>query len=171
MFEQANLRNPRRTGRSNNARLDSAVFGLSERRNSVRILRGANCLTRSGSGFEPATSSLGIQTFFESKSLARFCCEFLNLQPLVESAFSRLDLSNEAQMRHVLHTKILRSQALCLPPRMACSTGKRKASATTSPPGVRRAADRFSARRTAGGSRCSCSRSADRKWLLAGLRR
>jgi hypothetical protein len=31
-------------------------------------------------GFEPATSSLGIQTYVGSKSLARFCCEFLNLQ-------------------------------------------------------------------------------------------
>jgi hypothetical protein len=53
-------------------------------------------------GFEPATSSLGIQTYFESKSLARFCCEFLNLQHLAESAFSRLDHPNEAQTRHVL---------------------------------------------------------------------
>src|ERR1017187_3358365 len=53
-------------------------------------------------GFEPATSSLGIQTYFESKSLARFCCEFLNLQRLAESAFSRLGRPNEAQTRHVL---------------------------------------------------------------------
>jgi hypothetical protein len=36
---------------------------------------------------EPATSSLGIQAYFESKSLARFCFDFLNLQPLAESVF------------------------------------------------------------------------------------
>src|SRR5208337_4971963 len=42
-------------------------------------------------GIEPATSSLGIQTYFESTSLARFCCEFLNLHRLAESAFSRFD--------------------------------------------------------------------------------
>ncbi len=53
-------------------------------------------------GFEPATSSLGIQTYFESKSLARFCCEFLNLQRLAESAFFGLGRPNEAQTRHVL---------------------------------------------------------------------
>ena len=47
-------------------------------------------------GFEPATSSLGIQTYVGSKSLARFCCEFLNLQRLAESAFSKFD----AQSRH-----------------------------------------------------------------------
>jgi hypothetical protein len=52
-------------------------------------------------GFEPATSSLGIQTYFESKPLARFCCEFLNLQRLVESAFSRSCPSNEAETRHL----------------------------------------------------------------------
>ena len=40
------------------------------------------------------TSSLGIQTFIESKSLARFCCEFLNLQHLAESAFSKSAASN-----------------------------------------------------------------------------
>src|SRR5450755_2266122 len=56
-------------------------------------------------GLEPATSSLGIQTYIGSKSLARFCCEFLNLQRLAESAFSRFDWLNEAQTRHVLHTK------------------------------------------------------------------
>src|SRR5580658_10069262 len=38
-----------------------------------------------------ATSSLGIQTYVGSKSLARFCCEFLNLQRLAESVFSKLD--------------------------------------------------------------------------------
>jgi hypothetical protein len=42
------------------------------------------------------TSSLGIQTFVGSKSLARFCCDFLNLQRLAESVFSRFD----RQMRH-----------------------------------------------------------------------
>jgi hypothetical protein len=50
-------------------------------------------------GFEPATSSLGIQTYVGSKSLARFCCEFLNLQHLVESAFPKLRRPNEAQSR------------------------------------------------------------------------
>ncbi len=40
-------------------------------------------------GLEPATSSLGSQAFVKSKSLARFCCEFLNLQRLAESAFSK----------------------------------------------------------------------------------
>jgi hypothetical protein len=58
--------------------------------------------TRSGrtrqreTGFEPATSSLGIQTYVGSKSLARFCCDFLNLQRLAESVFSRFD----RQLRH-----------------------------------------------------------------------
>ena len=52
-------------------------------------------------GFEPATSSLGIQTYVGSKSLARFCCDFLNLQHLAESAFSKLASSNEARTRHV----------------------------------------------------------------------
>jgi hypothetical protein len=42
------------------------------------------------------TSSLGIRTYIGSKSLARFCCEFPNLQRLAESAFSRLSL----QIRH-----------------------------------------------------------------------
>src|ERR1700674_2126479 len=54
-----------------------------------------------------ATSSLGIQTYFESKSLARFCCDFLNLQRLAESAFSRFDHPNEAQTRHELHATSL----------------------------------------------------------------
>jgi len=36
------------------------------------------------------------------KSLARFCCDFLNLQHLAESAFSKLDRPNEAQTRHGL---------------------------------------------------------------------
>jgi len=52
-------------------------------------------------GADSATSSLGIQTYFESKSLARFCCDFLNLQRLAESAFSKLDRPIEAQTRHV----------------------------------------------------------------------
>jgi hypothetical protein len=47
-------------------------------------------------GLEPATSSLGSRTYVESKSLARFCCEFLNLQRLAESAF----LKSVAQSRH-----------------------------------------------------------------------
>src|SRR6266849_5585223 len=46
-----------------------------------------------------ATSSLGIQTYFESKSLARFCCELLNLQHLAESAFFKSLSPNEAQTR------------------------------------------------------------------------
>jgi hypothetical protein len=49
-----------------------------------------------------AMSSLGIQTYVGSKSLARFCCESLNLQRLAESAFSKLDRANEAQTRQVL---------------------------------------------------------------------
>ena len=53
-------------------------------------------------GLEPATSSLGIQPFIESKSLARFCCEFLNLQYLAESAFFKSVISIEAQTRQVL---------------------------------------------------------------------
>src|ERR1035437_6052378 len=48
----------------------------------------------------PATSSLGIQTYVGSKSLARFCCEFLNLQRLAESAFSKSVDPNEARTRH-----------------------------------------------------------------------
>src|SRR5215467_16366381 len=56
-------------------------------------------------GFEPTTSSLGIQSYVGSKSLARFCCEFLNLQPLAESAFSNFNLPIEAQMRHLPHTR------------------------------------------------------------------
>jgi hypothetical protein len=46
--------------------------------------------------------SLGIQTYVGSKSLARFCCEFLNLQRLAESVFSKLDRPNEAQTRQLL---------------------------------------------------------------------
>src|ERR1035441_4617404 len=53
-------------------------------------------------GLEPATSSLGIQTYVGSKSLARFCCEFLNLQHLAESAFSKSVDLNEAEMRQVV---------------------------------------------------------------------
>jgi len=53
-------------------------------------------------GLEPTTSSLGIQTYVGSKSLARFCCEFLNLQRLAESVFSKLDRPNEAQTRQLL---------------------------------------------------------------------
>ena len=50
-------------------------------------------------GLEPATSSLGSHAYFESKSLARFCCEFLNLQRLAESAFSKAVIPNEARTR------------------------------------------------------------------------
>jgi hypothetical protein len=52
-------------------------------------------------GFEPATSSLGIQAYIESKSLARFCCEFLNLQRLAKSPFSKSLRPNEAQSRQM----------------------------------------------------------------------
>jgi hypothetical protein len=56
-------------------------------------------------GFEPATSSLGIQTYIKSKSLARFCRDFLNLQRLAESAFSEPVIPNEAQIRQGLQSK------------------------------------------------------------------
>src|ERR1017187_10094246 len=46
--------------------------------------------------------SLVIQTYVGSRTLARFCCEFLNLQRLAESAFSKFEHANEAQMRHAL---------------------------------------------------------------------
>src|SRR5450755_2200545 len=55
-------------------------------------------------GLEPATSSLGSQTYIESKSLARFCCELLNLQHLAESAVFESVPPNEAQTRQVLHS-------------------------------------------------------------------
>jgi hypothetical protein len=60
-------------------------------------------------GFEPATSSLGIQTYVGSKSLARFCCEFLNLQRLAESAFPKVVAPNEAQSRQVLSLSRLKA--------------------------------------------------------------
>jgi hypothetical protein len=47
------------------------------------------------------TSSLGIHAFIESKSLARFCCELLNLQRLAKSASCKSVSPNEAQTRHV----------------------------------------------------------------------
>jgi len=50
-------------------------------------------------GLEPATSSLGKNAFIESKSLMRFCSDFLNLQRLSKSAFSRSVTANEAQTR------------------------------------------------------------------------
>jgi hypothetical protein len=56
-------------------------------------------------GWQPARS-LAIQTYFESKSLVRFCCEFLNLQHLAESAFSRVERLNEAQTRHAPSHKL-----------------------------------------------------------------
>jgi hypothetical protein len=43
--------------------------------------------------------SLVSPTYVGSKSLARFCCEFLNLQHLAESAFSKSAQPNEAQSR------------------------------------------------------------------------
>ena len=63
-------------------------------------------------GLEPATSSLGKHAFIESKSLARFCCEFLNLQRLAESAFAGLLAANEAQTRQHLHFSLPNSQAI-----------------------------------------------------------
>jgi hypothetical protein len=56
----------------------------------VRILRRHSNLQ---------TSSLGSCPYFGSKSLARFCCEFLNLQPLAESAFSKFPQPIEARLR------------------------------------------------------------------------
>jgi hypothetical protein len=50
-------------------------------------------------GFEPATSSLGIHRLIESNSLARICRDFLNLQCLAESAFCSSVVPNEARMR------------------------------------------------------------------------
>jgi hypothetical protein len=47
-------------------------------------------------GLEPTTSSLGSHASIESKSLARFCCDFLNLQRLAESAFRHFVHANEA---------------------------------------------------------------------------
>jgi hypothetical protein len=47
-------------------------------------------------GLEPATSSLGIHPSIESKSLARFCCDFLNLQRLAESAICHFVTAIEA---------------------------------------------------------------------------
>jgi hypothetical protein len=70
-------------------------------------------------GFEPATSSLGIQTYIKSKSLARFCRDFLNLQHLAESAFSQPVIPNEAQMRQVFQQRMRdTSQAPGSPPRV-----------------------------------------------------
>jgi len=48
-----------------------------------------------------ATSCLGRHTSFESKSLARFCCELLNLQPLAKSAYSKSVEPNKAQSRQI----------------------------------------------------------------------
>ena len=53
-----------------------------------------------------ATSGLGIHTYVGSKSLARFCCELLNLQHLAKSVCSKSVGPNEARTRQVLHTRI-----------------------------------------------------------------
>jgi hypothetical protein len=45
-------------------------------------------------------SGLGIPASIESKSLARFCCEFLNPKRLAKLANSKSVVPNEAQMRH-----------------------------------------------------------------------
>src|ERR1700735_3867137 len=83
----------------NEARSGIVVTPYSEKRISPLLLERETEV-------EPATSSLGIQTHAGSKSFARFCCEFLNLQPLAESAFSRFVASNEAQTRHVRSLEI-----------------------------------------------------------------
>jgi hypothetical protein len=62
----------------------------------VRILRRHSNLQ---------TSSLGSCPYIEPKSLARFCDEFLNLQPLAESAFSKLRQLNEARLRQAAHAQ------------------------------------------------------------------
>jgi hypothetical protein len=66
-------------------------------------------------GLEPATSSLGIQTYVKSKSLARFCRDFLNLQHLAESGFSELVTPNEARMRQVFQQRMDARQVLVTP--------------------------------------------------------
>jgi hypothetical protein len=58
-------------------------------------------------GLEPATSSLGRYTSFESKSLVRFCCELLNLQPFAKSAYSKSVGPNKAQSRQIQLTAVL----------------------------------------------------------------
>ena len=58
-------------------------------------------------GLEPTTSSLGRHTSFESKSLARFCCELLNLQPFAKSAYSKSGGPNKAQSRQIQLTAVL----------------------------------------------------------------
>jgi hypothetical protein len=55
--------------------------------------------TERETGLEPATSSLGIHAFVGSKSLARSCCDLLNLQRLAESALSSFVGVNETRMR------------------------------------------------------------------------
>src|SRR4029077_616797 len=49
------------------------------------------------------TSSLGRHTYVGSKSLVRFCCDFLNLRHLAKSAISEPIPPNEAQTRQVSH--------------------------------------------------------------------
>src|SRR5258705_9526454 len=76
-------------------------------------------------GLEPATSSLGSQASVESKSLARICCELLNLQHLAESAFFESAPPNEAPTRQALHLGPTNLDRLCHPiigPRHAASS-------------------------------------------------
>jgi hypothetical protein len=61
------------------------------------IARGRCLEVAKSAGENPRCSSLGIQTYFESKSLARFCCEFLNLQHLAESAVVRKNFIRAAR--------------------------------------------------------------------------
>ena len=62
----------------------------------VQLFDADPAVKERNTGLESATSSLGIQTCFESKSLARFCCDFLNLQRLAESAFCHFVTAIEA---------------------------------------------------------------------------
>src|ERR1035438_9455375 len=66
------------------------------------LLQSARLKMERETRFEPVTSSLGSQTYVGSRTLARFCCESLNLQRLAKSAFSKFKHPNEAQMRHAL---------------------------------------------------------------------
>jgi hypothetical protein len=54
-----------------------------------------------------STSGLGIQEFVGSKSLARFCYEFLNLLHNAELAFSKPVVPNEEQTRSMLLSRVL----------------------------------------------------------------
>jgi hypothetical protein len=59
-------------------------------------------------GFEPATSSLESNSWVESKSRARVCCDFLNLQPLAKSAFASMTTRRPAPHWHNPGTRRVR---------------------------------------------------------------